>query len=326
MGKRGKYLMTDTNEEFSVVEAEDKYIVKSKGLRRSRPGLHPTEASCKFVEDGRTRVIGKCQRAAWYRSMQIYTREGASPGLMQKAHLGKWDEEGVVDRWKEMGIWVDNNIKFYQKSHFLSGELDAVLRNPKTDGLLGIEVKSFYGYYANKEVTGAKRDQIPGVPKEPHFLQAILYAWEYRDVLEEFRLYYIERGDGHRVEFRLGFDENDDGTHQVWWQQVAGKYWNYYSPMKVVQLYTIEDIYKRYEELIQLLKNKTLPPKDFSDKWDDDTVEWMWDHGYLGKTKYTAWQKNPSKNPCGDWQCGYCDYKAQCVQDELTTAMDARNT
>ena len=310
-----------TNKEFSVVAAEDEYIVKSKGLRRSRPGLHPTEASVKFIEDGRERTLGKCMRAAWYRSMEIGTREGASAGLMMKAHIGKWDEEGLVQRWKEMGLWVDNNIKFYQKSHFLSGELDAVLRNPETGGLLGVEVKSFYGYYANKEVTGAKRDQIPGVPKEPHFLQAILYAWEYRDMLEEFRIYYVERGDGHRVEFRIGFNQPDKyhGKHRVWWQQVEGKYWNYFTPEKVLQPYYIEDIYDRFQELIVALKKKELPPKDFSSKWDDDTVEWMWSKGYLGKTKYTAWQKNPTKNPCGDWQCGYCQHKTQCDLDSIAS-------
>jgi len=311
--------MTDT-QEFSVVAAEDAYVVKPKGLYRHRPGLHPTEASVEFTEDNRKLVVGKCMRAAWYRSMEVRKTESASAGLMQKAHLGKWDEQGIVDRWKEMSIWYDNNIKFYQKSHFLSGEIDAVLKNPNTGGLIGMEVKSFYGYYANKMVTGAKREQTPGVPKEPQFLQAIIYAWEYRDILEEFRLYYIERGDGHRVEFRVGFDERPDGKHQAWWQQIDGKYWNYFVPDKVFQPYTIEDIYDRYTLLLQKLKNKELPGKDFSGKWDDETVEWMWTHGRLGKTKYQAWTKNSSKNPVGDWQCSYCDYKAQCMQDELTAA------
>ena len=306
--------MTD----FSIVELEDEYIVKSKNLSRHRPGLHPTEASVEYLQDGRTMVLGKCMRAAWYRSMEIGTSEGVSPGLMQKAHLGKWDEMGIVQRWKEMGIWYDNNIKFYQKSHYLSGEIDVVVINPDTNKKIGIEVKSFYGYYANKEITGAKRDQIPGIPKDTHFLQSILYAWEYRNILDEYRIYYIERGDGHRVEFRIGFDENPDGTHQVWWQQIEGKYWNYYIVDKIYQPYTIEDIYTRFETLLKKLKNKELPPKDFSNKWDDDTVEWMWDHGKLGKTKYTAWQKNPTKNPVGDWQCSYCEYKGQCIQDELT--------
>ena len=98
-------------EEFSLVATEDEYIVKSKGLRRHRPGLHPTEASVTFEEDGKQLVLGKCMRAAWYRSMEIGTREGVSAGLMMKAHIGKWDEEGLVQRWKEMGIWYENNIK-----------------------------------------------------------------------------------------------------------------------------------------------------------------------------------------------------------------------
>jgi hypothetical protein len=310
--------------EFSLVEAEDDFMTTSKGLHRRRPGLHPTEASVEFLEDGKKLVIGKCMRALWYRSMEVSIPDSASAGLMQKAALGKWDEGGVVDRWKKMGVWHDNNIKFYQRKYYLSGELDAVLKNPITNGLFGIEVKSFYGYYANKIVTGAKREKIPGVPKDNQFLQAILYAWEYRDVLEEFRMYYIDRGDGHRVEFRIGFDETPNGKHQVWWQQIDGKYWNYFVPEKVYQPYTIEDIYTRYDIALKALKEKKLPAKDYSNKWDEKTVEWMWEHGKLGKTKYTAWQKSPLKNPVGDWQCSYCEWKAQCVQDDLTTDQEKR--
>ena len=30
--------------------------------------------------------------------------------------------------------------------------------------------------------------------------------------LDEYRMYYLERGDGHRVEFRVGTEKKDDGT------------------------------------------------------------------------------------------------------------------
>jgi len=307
--------MTD-EKEFSLVELEDEYIVSSSGLRRSRPGLHPTEASVEYEIDGMKLVVGKCMRAAWYRSMDTEKTEGATSGLMQKAHSGKWNETGLVTRWKEMGLWVDNNIKFYNKKYYLSGEMDAVLKDPATGRRIGYEVKSFYGYYANKELTGSKRPEKPGVPKDNQFLQSIIYAWEYRHELDEYRMYYIERGDGHRVEFRIGFNELESGEHQVWWEQIPGKYWNFFQAGKVLQPYTIEGIYARYDTLLGKLKNKKIPPKDFSDNWSAEKIEWMWDHKMVGKTKYEAWKKKPDKNKLGDWNCSYCDYRSQCKKDE----------
>lgn len=310
--------MTDSTEEFSLIALEDDFITSSSGLARRRPGLHPTEASVVTNLDGRRIVVGKCLRAAWYRSMEVPRSGSASAGLMMKAHIGKWDEEGLVDRWKKMGIWVDNNIKFYNKKFFLSGEMDCVIKNPETGKLIGVEVKSFYGHYANKMMTGGKRPPQPGVPRDGHFLQSILYAWEYRNQLPEFRIYYVERGDGHRVEFRIGFDEDENGQHQVWWEQIPGKYWNYFEAGKVMQPYTIEDIHARYKELIDRLARKDIPPKDFCETYTPEMVEWMWDHGKLGKTKYEAFVKNPTKNPCGDWECSYCDFSEQCKLDELS--------
>jgi len=305
-----------TEKEFSLVELEDEYIVSSSGLRRSRPGLHPTEASVEYELDGMKLVTGKCMRASWYRSMEKPRTEDSSPGLMQKANSGKWNENGLIERWKEMGLWVDNNIKFYEKKYYLSGEMDAVLKNPLTGERIGYEVKSFYGYYANKELTGSKRPEKAGVPKDNQFLQSIIYAWEYRNDLDEYRMYYIERGDGHRVEFRIGFDELPSGEHQVWWQQLPGKYWNFFKPEKVLQPYTIENIYARYDKLLAHLKSKEIPEKDFSSCWSAEKVEWMWEHKMVGKTKYDKWVKKPETNPIGNWNCSYCSYRSLCDEDE----------
>jgi hypothetical protein len=306
---------------FSIVDLEDNYISNPLRFSINRPGLYPSEASVVYEEDGFRMVNGKCLRAAWYRNTGVPYSGGPKPGLMMKANLGKWDEIGVVERWKEMGIWLGNNIKFYQPQFVLSGELDAILLDKETNNKIGVEVKTFYSYNANKEICGAKRDQVPGIPKDSHFLQALVYWWEYQNTLDEYRLYYLERGDGHRIEFRVGFDTAADGSHPVWWEQIPGKYWNYYQPGKVVQPYTIEDIHKRYTELIVHIRSKTLPPKDFERAWSDDRVEWAYSKGMVGKTKYDEWRKNPTKNPICSYHCSYCDFSDQCMQDELTSSI-----
>lgn len=312
--------MTDQNT-FSIVDLEDNYISSPLSLSINRPGLYPSEASVVYMKDGFRIVQGNCLRAAWYRNTGVPKPHGPKPGLAMKGNLGKWDEIGTVNRWKEMGIWLGNNIKFFQPQFVLSGELDAVLLDRETNRKIGVEVKTFYNFAANKEICGAKRDQIPGTPKDSHFLQAIIYWWEYQNILDEYRLYYLERGDGHRVEFRVGFDTAEDGTHPVWWEQVPGKYWNYYREGKVVQPFTIEDIHARYTELIHHVRAKTLPPKDFERAWSDERIEWAHDNGMIGKTKYEEWKRNPGKNPISSWHCGWCEYSDQCMQDEMTASI-----
>lgn len=307
-----------TMREFSVVEAEDKFMTNVPDFSTSRPGLHPSEASVEYYLDGRKIVIGNCLRSAWYRNMSVPVPASERPGLMMKAALGKWIEQSIIDRWKAMGIWVANNIKFYNKELFLSGELDAIIKDPVIDQFIGQEIKSYYGHYAVKEICGSKRPPVPGQPKEDQFLQAVVYSWEFRDKLPEYRMYYVERGDGHRVEFKVGTEKQNGNLNICFWEQVPGDYWSYFKPGRVYRPYTIEDIHSRYKTLIALLKGKTLPPRDYNETWDEEQVEFMWSHGLLGKTKYEDWQKSPKKNPITDWHCSYCSYREQCKVDELT--------
>ena len=307
---------------FSIIELENKLITTRSGLAIQRPGLYPSEASVAYNIDGQKIVMGKCLRAAWYRSMEIEPTGCVSPKLAMTGELGKGCEQQAIDRWKRLGLYYDSNIKFYNKELAISGELDCVVTDPEASEirLVGYEIKSFYGYVPGRTIFGAKRPPIPGVPKDNQFLQSVFYAWEYRDKIEEYRMYYVERGNGTRCEFAIGVDEQ---SHECWWEQLNenNKYWNFFKPGKVYQPYTIDDIIYRYKNLIKCLKGKILPPKDFHSTWDEDRVEFMYGHGKIGKTNYEKWKKSPAKNPLGDWQCNYCEYKAQCEQDELTKAI-----
>jgi len=314
---------TDGKPDFSLIAEEDDYESNLKSFAKNRPGLYPSEASVEFMENGQKIVLGHCLRATWYRVLDIPVPDGTNVSLMMKAHLGKWDEIGTIDKWKGMGIWVANNVKFYNKSYGLSGELDAIIKNPLTGGNIGIECKTFYSYAAGRNICGVQREKgtgrsFPGHPKVEHFLQAVLYYYEYKDILEQYRLYYLERGDGHRLEFRVGTIDNSDGTHQCYWEQVPGKYWNVFEEGKVIQPYTIEDIHSRYKRAIEYINKKILPPRDFASIYSADQIERLHDKGEISKTDYERWAKNPDKNHLGSWQCSYCSWKKQCEQDSLT--------
>lgn len=308
---------------FSLVAEEDNYTSTRQDFSVRRPGLHPSSASVTYMDDERKIVVGKCMRQAYYSALR-YPKDGQiNVSLNMKANLGKWDEVGTVEKWKEMGIWRGNNIKFFNKDLALSGELDGILQNPVTGKLIGVEMKTFYGYPANRSICGVSRERgtgnrYNGRPKDEHFLQSVLYAWEYRETLDEYRLYYLERGDGHRIEFRIGWDRQDDGTHITWWQQVPGKYWTAFSEEKVYQPYTIEDIHARYKELLSLLRKKEVPQKDYEHILSEDEIEYRYAKGTVSKSKYDKWKGNPnnSNNWIKDWHCSYCDYKDTCEQEE----------
>ena len=301
---------------FSLVKLEDEFIGKQDTFRLgdSRPGFWPSEASVAFMQDGRRRVYGTCQRAAWYRSCGLMIPGDPNTSLIWKGHLGKQVEKAQVEKWKQMGIWETSNIKFYDRELVVSGEVDAIIKHPETGGLVGYEIKSFYGYPANKKICGAKRDGIAGVPRMAQFLQAAIYSFKFRDRLEEFRLMYIERGDGHRVEFKVGFEEKG-GEFYPYWQQVAGPYWGCYRPEPVVQQYTVREMHDRYKGLRQALVKKELPDRDYPEYWDADWTEYLWTQGEINKTDYEKFQRNPGKYPCQSWQCSYCRFSEQCRVD-----------
>lgn len=316
--------MTNEQQVFSLIDAEDKFIFndESKSFEKRRQGLYPSEASVVYMDGQRRIVLGKCHRASYYRINEIEKTNPSGIKLYQTGRIGKQLEIMQVNLWKEMGLWVANNVKFFNKELVLSGELDTILRNPLNNKLIGIEMKTYADYPNQREILGLKKEKetgrfVPGRPKENHFLQAILYAWEYLDTFDEYRIYYMDRASGVRSTFNVGFQKRSDGKHQCYWQQVPGKYWNAFQDGPVLQPYTIEDIHDRYRLLIKTLRAKQIPPKDYQLEFDADTVEYLYQKGEIAKTKYDRWAKNPNakSNKIGSWQCSYCDYKEQCIVD-----------
>jgi hypothetical protein len=309
---------------FSLVAEEDTRILadKSRFYGKRRQGLYPSEASVSYMDGHRKIVLGKCNRQVFYRTSGVHKTNPGGIKLHQTGRIGKELENMQVRLWKEMGIWEANNIKFFNKELVLSGELDAILKNPITNKLIGIEMKTHAEYPAKRQIHGIKKEKgsgkfLPGRPKDEHFLQACLYAWEYQDVIDEYRIFYFERDSGVRVEFKVGFQKRNDGKHQCYWQQIPGPYWNAFQEGPVLQPYTIEDIHGRYKDLVKILRKKIIPEKEFQVVWDADEVEYQYSQGNISKTNYDKWVKNPNtkSNKLGDWHCSYCDWKDQCASD-----------
>lgn len=302
-------------EDYSIVLAENEFLARREDFSIARPGLWPSEASVQYEDQYGKVVHGQCLRAAFYRAMD-FPKDGCNePGLEMKADLGKRAEAGCIDRWKSMGIWVQNNVKFYNHDLVVSGELDAIIKHEKPGEIkarIGVEVKSFYGYYANSEICGGKRPPKPGKPKMDHFLQALNYKSKYKNILDQYRLYYLERGDGHRVEFEVGLE-----GEQPFWRQIEGPYWGHYIPGPIYTPFKLQDMEDRYKQLLNFIRTKTLPPRDYEEKYSDEKVEIEWMRGEIGKTNYEKWKKNKAANKLGHWRCSYCPWRKRCNNDSI---------
>lgn len=299
--------------EFSLVAAENSFLLEPDKLSFPRPGLWPSEASVEYEEEGRTVIEGKCMRASWFRAMGYADDGTLDPNMALKWDLGKSAEIFSIERWKRMGVFKASAVKFFIRELGVSGELDCIVKNPATGGNIGIECKSYYGHYANQEICGSKRPPVPGKPKIENLLQAAVYKMKYNELLEQYRLYYIERGDGHRVEFEVGLTPTED-DFMIFHRQIDGPYWGTFSAEPVYYKFTMNDVKQRFLKLRKHLADREIPPPDFQDVWDKDTIEWAWATGRLSKTKYEAWQKG--KETPGAWQCRYCPFRNTCKNVE----------
>jgi len=241
-------------------------------------------------------------RQAWYRLCVEVTGVKHDAYTQWIFALCKHVEEILVEEWKQIGIWVANNIKFYDQARNISGELDVVLSEP--DGtLFGVEVKSFYGYHGKKQIMGNK--STVGKPKTSQLLQTLIYVDLCRKLglIQYFKLIYYARDEAARREFDISLIEDGEFLRPT----IDGN---------IDYRFTMQDVYDRYEELDAHVKAGTLPPRDFDINWDAEKVEFRKTLGEVAKTTYEKWKKKPASNPIGDWQCRYCAYSKHCGTQE----------
>lgn len=297
---------------YDLVQSTDAHMTRSRFFLPRGTHFYPSEASVKWTDaHGIERCDGKCLRAAWYRLTGKGEYVAPDAGSEWIFALGKAVEEILVEQWKQMGIWIDNNIRFYDKAHNLSGELDAVLRDPTSGELFGVEVKSFYGYQGKKQIMGNKSQA--GAPKTAQMLQCLLYVYFCKRLFDEgvlpyeithFKLVYYARDSSARRSFDLSI-QDINGMLRPTVDNV------------VDYRFTIQDILNRYLQMAEYMKNgENPPPRDYEKAYSIEKVEKLNALGEISKTAYEKWVKSPAKNPIGDWQCAYCPYQKFCYSDD----------
>ena len=283
---------------MELINITDKYLEDPyvKRTNRKRRGFYPSEASCVTRNEyNEERMVGKCLRSVYWASRAIKRTNPMTARGVRITQYGKLIEQFEIEKYKELGIWRGNNVKFFNEEYKISGEIDCLIFNSMLNRNLGVEIKTGYGYKFRKEVLGNSYKK--GQPKLEHLLQTMLYI-DYFKLL--FKIIYIDRGNAARGEFNITLSK--DGTANI-----DGK--------NLKNGLSISGCVARLRELEEHLENSTLPRRDFQLQYTQEQIEFLYDSSRLNKKQTKEFEKN-KKIDIGDYQCGYCDYKDYCWKED----------
>lgn len=285
---------------YDLFNATDEYLVRPKFYTQRERRFYPSEASVQFRDEhGDLVTEGGCLRASYFRLSGQFV---GAPYDARSEYIfaqGKIIEEWLISRWKEMGIWVDNNVKFLDEVNNISGEIDAILIEPPTGQMYGLECKTIYGYFAEKEIFGDKKSR--GFPKISQLLQTLIYVNYFAPRLPYFRMAYFCRDSVKRRTFKVEIEQEGN----IKYPKVEGQ---------VVRQFTVNDILDRYKLLQSYIDRNTVPPNDYELYYSPEKIEDFYKKKKISKSKYEDYKANklgPHEH-IGDWNCSYCRYSTEC--------------
>lgn len=289
----------------------DEHLMKPAPIQTSRlPTFYPSSSACISDEDNSS-PIGACLRMNYYRCAGY---EKSDPDSLWSQYVfagGIIWEKWILDQIKQTGHLLGSNIKFVDVDRYISGELDGLVRDPETGKKTIIEIKTFFGYEAKKNLCGNRT--VTPKPKDPHLLQSFFYLGHFRDQIDDVRIMYFARDDHTRAEFHVTRYEENGKTYPKIITKHQGAEYSY-----VDKRITLEGIYSRFDDLMDALRNAELPPGDYMHEYPDDVVEAKKATGEIAKTKYENWSRNKEKYPIGYFMCqSYCSYRTMCKAQKV---------
>jgi hypothetical protein len=285
-------------ENMKLIEMVDKHLENPYAIHTGlhRGYNHPSQASCLIKNEyGEEVVAGKCLRDVYWQHKGIGETNPMTARGERICSVGKMVEKFEIEQYKQLGIWRDNNVKFFDPRTNVSGEADCVVWDSEKSSLRGVEIKSGYDYKFRTDVIGTPTR--PGKPKMEHLLQTMLYIDYFKF---PFSLVYIDRGNAARREYEITL--NTDGTPNI-----DGK--------KLLNGISIPRCVARFKELEECVKDGVLPRRDFQARYSRERVEFLYNSRRLNKGQTEEFEK--SKNvDMGDYQCGYCERRDYCRKQE----------
>jgi len=337
---------------WSFIEHISGYLARPRLGDQKSPTQWPSEATTLMTNDyGEEVYIGKCQRAAFFRllvdnynfsekyrmfaDLVLTIEEKAlppDPYLLWLWKCGELYEEYCVQLAKESGVFVSAQTPVFIPEYNVSGKLDIVVIDPETGKFRIVEVKSVYGFGANV-VLGSPAERAKGLlgtPRESNLMQIGLYQWWYankRDDFAEGLLTYGARDTGRFAEYAITVEE-ENTKNFIFYQGIAPN-----TTRKVNSGISIENILSNYEYVSKCVDSGEIPPRSFTHRFDEETLQKLFDRGELNKTDAEQFSKRKQQLADGkarvvkqvergNWQCRLCGYFDLCYdKDENPTEL-----
>lgn len=255
-------------------------------------------------------IIGSCMRAEWYKRMS-FVPVPLNPERMQKIFARGTLWEGWFQRimteishlrrdFKVLG-W---NVKYRNPDTRISGEFDGLIELDGEPVLFEMKTLGGSPYAAKEHVEG-----YDAWPKDSALLQVALYLnfvkgrsfkieWKPNDYNGSNVPWLVESPDGpikniKRVIFFYLWGGGEkivqyEATLNDRGELVCEGEWNG-SPKFKTFPFNVDDIYTRWDELLEHLKTETLPDADYIKRYTEQEKDQLWDD-HLAKT-YSAWYK-----------------------------------
>lgn len=347
---------TKTKETWSFIESHLRKLREPALGSPKQPTYWPSEASAIATNEyGEDEVLGACRRSTFFRyasSCHAYEPEKyvwldelirlkkdlyvpESDYMRFIWEMGSMFETYVINAAKTSKVFEQEQVPIYSREHNISGKIDLIVRDPFTDMLTPVEIKSVYGMGASKTIGTASMfsNGAMGTPKDSNLMQIALYDWLYcsshRDLFEYSRLLYGGRDTGSFGEYRVASILNRNTNEiEIFYKGIY--------PIEAETMkarFTVSSILNQFIYITDHLENlKTVPPKDFQAEYSPEKIQQLYERNLLSKTdkeqheKHIAREKEreaaaisgekqrPTIKPVikGDWQCNYCSNKRLC--------------
>jgi hypothetical protein len=311
-------------------------------LYREQNVVWASEGSVDLTSDIHT---GDCQRSLFYKFLGIPESNKMPVKVKNICDAGLMYESEIINNFKKSGLFIDEQIRLefiYPDTInevISSGKMDLLIQDD--DKFKGIEIKTISGFKVDK-VFGTDKD-FP-LPASKNLIQAMNY--KYRTMqgpvlcndgierqIDDVYLLYIDRGSFTRMYFKVDLDAQGYAVvtpiDQFGNEFETIKFQNVDSfetllthsttatteQSRLAELrFSIYDLGKKYDSVYNYVREKTLPPKDYSIIYNADEIEREYHLGRLSKIKYNKFCK--SQESTGDMLCTFCNYRDKCMQDD----------
>jgi len=176
--------------------------------------------------------------------------------------------------------------------------------NSYVAGMISVHnCKSFYGYYAGAQIMGTRTQ--PGFPKMDQLLQTFLYVDWFKEMIQGFKMAYMERGSMDRRDFDIEYQEVDNGGGRLIYPIVNGQ---------TFPKFSLNGIYDRYRQVWEHFQQREIPNRDYRLYYSKEEMAARIEQGLASQVNAKGFKRHPDrlKYRKADWQCSYCGFCNLC--------------